>query len=434
MELYRTDTITNDFAKLETRVVEMTRKLGVEILGSVIEKRDDGASSLKRDGYSWHRLPRSRARLPISVPVIVVAVTESRCPVDESLGLLAGSMTLPAGKLALSMVAESPPRGVWNCFEQAGGMKPSVSSLQRLLSSIHWAWQGMEDDGLEEIRSRETIPREASSVVLSLNGAMVPLRKDEQPLGLEATTPSTGSNWRAAACGTITFHDPTGRTLRTISSGQMPESNKLSLKHWLTGEIEPILHERPDLTFATVADGTLDNWSYLSGLCSEVEILDFYHATTHLSNAAQHAVSTRDWYAKWRSILRHERGGVDRVIRAIRGLHERAYGSAGRYELRTILKYFGTHRHRMNHAVFSQRGIPIGSGVVEAANKTHIGARLKRSGMRWGMARGQAVLTFRSLVKSDRFDHAWELIMSELDNRKPVNDNWGDNCLEAIAA
>ena len=109
MELYRTDTITDDFAKLETRVVEMTRKLGVEVLGSVIEQRDDGASSLEREGYSWHRLHPSRASLTCQLGKVAYRRSRSRrrgerksiCPVDESLGLL-----------ALFMVVESPPRGV----------------------------------------------------------------------------------------------------------------------------------------------------------------------------------------------------------------------------------------------------------------------------------------------------------------------------------
>ncbi len=47
-----------------------------------------------------------------------------------------------------------------------------------------------------------------------------------------------------------------------------------------------------------------------------------------------------------------------------------------------------------------RQGLIIGSGIVEAANKTHISERLKRSGMRWGIASGQAVPTFCSLVKS----------------------------------
>ncbi len=70
------------------------------------------------------------------------------------------------------------------------------------------------------------------------------------------------------------------------------------------------------------------------------------------------------------------------------------------------------------------RGLPIGSGHVEAANKTHVAARMKRSGMRWSMAGGQAILGIRSLIKSGRFDKSWEYIVEELKKRDLANDNW----------
>ncbi len=54
--------------------------------------------------------------------------------------------------------------------------------------------------------------------------------------------------------------------------------------------------------------------------------------------------------------------------------------------------------------------LPIGSGVVEAACKTLVTQRLKRSGMCWGIDGGQTVLTFRALAQSDRFDNAWRLV------------------------
>ena len=40
----------------------------------------------------------------------------------------------------------------------------------------------------------------------------------------------------------------------------------------------------------------------------------------------------------------------------------------------------------MQYAGLKRRGLPIGSGHVEAANKTHVEERMKRSGMRWSMA------------------------------------------------
>ena len=49
----------------------------------------------------------------------------------------------------------------------------------------------------------------------------------------------------------------------------------------------------------------------------------------------------------------------------------------------------------MRYHALKEEGIAIGSGVVEAANKTLVTQRMKRSGMRWPIVGGQAVLTFR---------------------------------------
>ena len=95
-----------------------------------------------------------------------------------------------------------------------------------------------------------------------------------------------------------------------------------------------------------------------------------------------------------------------------------------REELRTIYNYFNERRGRMQYAELKRRGLPIGSGHVEAVNKTHVEERMKRSGMRWSMAGDQAILGTRSLIRSGRFDRSWEYIVKELNRRKPANDNW----------
>ena len=64
----------------------------------------------------------------------------------------------------------------------------------------------------------------------------------------------------------------------------------------------------------------------------------------------------------------------------------------------------------MGYAEAAQRGLPIGSGVVEAACRTLATERLKRSGMRWREAGGQAILTLRGWAQSDRFAAAWSLL------------------------
>ena len=64
----------------------------------------------------------------------------------------------------------------------------------------------------------------------------------------------------------------------------------------------------------------------------------------------------------------------------------------------------------MRYAQMTARDLPIGSGIVEAACKTLVTQRMKRSGMRWRHEGGQAILTFRSLIQSGRFNAAWGLV------------------------
>ena len=64
----------------------------------------------------------------------------------------------------------------------------------------------------------------------------------------------------------------------------------------------------------------------------------------------------------------------------------------------------------MAYAALREDGFPIGSGVVEAACKTLVTQRLKRSGMRWSNVGGLAILTFRSLLQSGRFLSAWNTL------------------------
>ena len=88
-----------------------------------------------------------------------------------------------------------------------------------------------------------------------------------------------------------------------------------------------------------------------------------------------------------------------------------------------MLGYFRGNRHRMGYADAKAQGLPIGSGVVEAACKTLVTERLKRSGMRWGPGGGQAILTLRSLVQSRRFDYAWSLLAQSYRTQVSCPDN-----------
>ena len=127
----------------------------------------------------------------------------------------------------------------------------------------------------------------------------------------------------------------------------------------MVAEFELILKQCPDVTFVAMADGAFDNGRFLSAQNPDVDVLDFSHTpppSPHLSQASEDALSPKTWYAKWRALLRPEPDGVDRVIRAIRGLCSRASSETAQKALTVQRNSFRTHRHRMNDRDLKQKG------------------------------------------------------------------------------
>jgi hypothetical protein len=108
-----------------------------------------------------------------------------------------------------------------------------------------------------------------------------------------------------------------------------------------------------------------------------------------------------------REVLRAAPEGVDTVIGALCRLRTR---SPRRQAMHKALASCREHRHRMDYSALRAQHLPLGSGVVEAAWKTLVSQRLKRSGRRWRPAGGQAILTFRAWCQSEQFERAWSLL------------------------
>ena len=73
--------------------------------------------------------------------------------------------------------------------------------------------------------------------------------------------------------------------------------------------------------------------------------------------------------------------------------------------------YFERHHTRMDFATLRAANLPIGSGVTESTCKLAVCDRLRRTGMRWSVEGGQAILTLRVLRVNDAFDAGWGQIM-----------------------
>ena len=172
--------------------------------------------------------------------------------------------------------------------------------------------------------------------------------------------------------------------------------------------------------------GAHDNWRYLDALApGATSVVDFYHAAEQLKSAldaryGENDATGRAQFHKLRHLLLDDAHGVEKVIRA---LHYQRKKFPRRTRIGEVLRYFRRNRHRMRYADTQARHLPIGSGVVEAACKTLVTQRLKRSGMRWRHAGGQAILTLRALMQSSRFAQAWELLSDTYHQVVMVPDN-----------
>ena len=106
----------------------------------------------------------------------------------------------------------------------------------------------------------------------------------------------------------------------------------------------------------------------------------------------------RAQFEKQRHVLLEDYKGVEKVIRSLVHLRD-TYPR--RKKIARELKYFRRNRHRMRYAALKEQGLPIGSGVTEAACKTLATQRMKRSG-----AMGRARRPSHSILPRSRAEQS----------------------------
>ncbi len=353
------------------------------------------------------------------------------CPMELRGGIIEGRWTPLAARQATWVVAHLTPKEGEDLFAMLGGMKPSKSSLDRLPKQVSERWEAERERFEAALRKGELVPKEAASVAVSLDGVMVPM-KDGQRDEKRARARADGKLQRGPAghqevgCGTLSIYDAEGERLKTIRLARMPEPKKATLKGTLSAELTAVLAQRPDLLVTKLADGAKDNWEYLTELDPpSPQVVDFFHGAEHLQAAlgaayGETSAKANAQFEKLRLVLRDDDAGVEKVIRSLTHLRDEY---PGRKKIAKELHYFRNNRHRMRYAQMKAQNLPIGSGVVEAACKTLATQWLKRSGMRWRHAGGQAILTLRALAQSDRFDRAWQMIGATYKRAVTLPDN-----------
>jgi hypothetical protein len=163
-----------------------------------------------------------------------------------------------------------------------------------------------------------------------------------------------------------------------------------------------------------IGDGAAWIWGIATAKFPEAtQIVDLYHAREHLHDLARTLEFTLpgrkdEWLAARLEDLDY--GYIDGIARAAR-----AYPLEGvkKDEVNKALHYFESNAPRMRYHWFRQRGLFVGSGVVEAGCKAVIGQRLKQSGMHWTVPGADAIITLRCAQASQQ----WQAICHNKHNQ-----------------
>lgn len=124
-----------------------------------------------------------------------------------------------------------------------------------------------------------------------------------------------------------------------------------------------------------VTDGALWIGQWLSETYPEaVQILDFFHVCEKLSAASQAVGGGSAWLA-------------EQKLRLLAGRHRQVYKAVERLtayaEREKLMNYLYNNAYRMNYHNYRCRGMMISSGPIEAAHRTVLQVRMKRSGQHW---------------------------------------------------
>jgi hypothetical protein len=199
-------------------------------------------------------------------------------------------------------------------------------------------------------------------------------------------------------------------------AGREHRQHKGNLAERLEREFAAVMEERPDLKVVIASDGAPTQWETLRDIARRVmddkpwtELLDFFHCAARLGTSAKAIWGTTEEATvtgeHWKTVMREKERGPMLVLKALD--YQRSIANKTTKEALTkAINYIARHKKekRLNYAAAKKAHLPIGTGVTEAAAKTLVAVRMKRSGARYTMHGGQTILTLRAALLSGRFD------------------------------
>jgi hypothetical protein len=239
-----------------------------------------------------------------------------------------------------------------------------------------------------------------------------------------------GSIKEVATTGTLSVYDRRGKRLGTVYLAYTPEAGQAMMSTQLTQLVRAVLRRwsEPLPRLSYVTDAGDNETAYYRKVLRRMRhpvtgkrlpwqwVVDYYHASLRLTTMAEALFGkgrqATAWTRKMQKLLLKP-GGAGRVLHSAAALCSRYQPVGDRLkEFRVAYKYLQERRQHMRYAEYRRVGMPIGSGVTEAACKTVYTQRLKLSGMRWKKAGAQTILTLRVILLSGVWSQVFEQVLN----------------------
>ena len=308
--------------------------------------------------------------------------------------------------------------------------KPSATAIKNIVDKVSQEIEPHQKALDTKVGSHIKPPEHTQVMVASMDGANVLLREQGARRGRPSERPRQEQAEQKQACyknamvGAISFYgaiqdDKKGpERLKSYYSARMPEDRAVTFKQNFEQQLDVLQAKLgPDITKVFLCDGHRALWNYADHnerFDGYEKLVDFYHTQEHLSKVSEalfgkNSMDGKGWYSKYRTKLLELDAGAESVLRSI-GYYSRTQhlSKSRQKDLSREWTFFRRNQHRMRYACFRHRGLPIGSGPVEAACKSIVKTRLCRSGMRWSRKGGQRILNLRCYVKSGLWNEFWD--------------------------
>jgi hypothetical protein len=309
--------------------------------------------------------------------------------------------------------------GTWMPLAQAAealafftGVTVSPSTVRRTTEAAGAAYVAVQTAAVETIEERlPPAPAGPAVQLLSVDGAMVPLLHQQW------------AEVKTLAIGTV--RPPVQEQGEwVVHTGELSYFSRLTDAETFGRLALVETHRRGTETAHTVC-AVSDGAEWIQGFVDlhrpdAVRILDFPHALSYVAQAGQAVygegtAALTQWLTRQRQTWQHgDPGEVIRTLRQLVAPAKRCRAEQAVVTVQASVAYLERRRAMLNYAWCQARGHPIGSGVVESANKLVVEARLKGAGTHWARGHVHPMVALRAMACSDRWAEAWPQIAQQV--------------------